>query len=110
MILEELDHHDLGGTSLLKTRLSKTSANHNSPLGVPIGSPSRCGDVAVYVSDINQSSSHAPFYSVLVTISVSMALSTVLDSINSRDKSLQSHFVLPLLFLPYWSFQLSISL
>ena len=41
-----------------------------SPLGVPTGSPSRGGDVAVYVKDINQPSLPTPFYTVLVSISV----------------------------------------
>ena len=77
---------------------------------VPAGSPSRGGDVAVFVFDINQPSLLTPFYSVLVSISVFMALSTVFHSINSPDNSLLSHSVLPVLFLPYWSFQLYISL
>ena len=51
-------------------------------LRVPPGSPSRGGEVVVNVKDINQPSSPIPFYSVLVSISVSMALSTVLPSIN----------------------------
>ena len=38
---------------------------------IPTGSsPSRGGDVAVYVVDINQPSLPTPFYSVLVSISV----------------------------------------
>ena len=44
---------------------------------VPAGSPSRGGDVAVYVFCINQPSLLTPFYSVLVSVSVFMALSTV---------------------------------
>ena len=48
-------------------------------------------------------------YSVLVFISVFMALSTVFQSINSPDNSPFSHSVLPVLFLPYWSLQLCIS-
>ena len=39
-----------------------------------------------------------------------MALSTIFHSINSQDNSPLSHSVLPILFLPYWSFQLHISL
>ena len=39
-------------------------------ISVPMGSPSRGGDVAVYVFDINQPSLPTPFYSVLVSISV----------------------------------------
>ena len=63
-------------------------------------------DVAVYVCDINQPSLLTPFHAVLVSISVVMALSTVFHSINSPDHSPLSHSVLPVLILPYWSFQL----
>ena len=38
--------------------------------------------------------------------SLSMALSTVFHSINSPENSPFSHSVLPVLSLPYWSFQL----
>ena len=58
----------------------------------------------------NQPSLPTSFYSVLVSISVFMALSTVFHSINSPENSPLSHFVLLALFLPYWSFQLHISL
>ena len=44
---------------------------------VPVDPPSCVGDAAVYVFDINQSSLPAPFYSVLVFVSVFMALSNV---------------------------------
>ena len=37
---------------------------------VPVGSPSRGGDVTVYVKDVNQPSSPTPFHFVLVSISV----------------------------------------
>ena len=74
------------------------------------GSPSRDGDVAVYVFDINQPSLPTPFYSDLVSVSVFMALSTVFHSVNSPDNSPLSHSVLLVLFLPYRSFQLYISL
>ena len=74
-------------------------------LDVPAGSPSRGGDVTVQPTELAHS-----FYSVLVSISVFMALSTVFHSINSADNSLFSHSVLPVLSLPYWSFQLYISL
>ena len=63
-----------------------------------------------FISDINQPSLHTPFYSVLVSISVFMALSTVFHSINSPYHSPFSHSVLVVLALPYWSFQLFISL
>ena len=39
-----------------------------------------------------------------------MALTTVSHSINSSDNSPISYSVLPVLFLPFWSFQLCISL
>ena len=75
-------------------------------LFVPTGSPSRGGDVVVYIYDIDQPSLPTLFYSVLVSISVFMALSTVFHSINSPDNTPFSHSVLPVLSLPYWSFQL----
>ena len=79
-------------------------------MNVPTGSPSRGGDVAVYVFDVNQPSLPTPFYSVVVSVSILMALSTVFHTINSSDNSPLSYSVLPALFLPYWSFQLYISL
>ena len=69
--------------------------------GIPKGLFSHGGDVAVYVFDINQLSLLTPFYSVLVSISVCMALSTVFHSINSPNNSQLSHSVLLVLFLPY---------
>ena len=81
-----------------------------SSFPVPASSPSRGGDVAVYVFDINQLSLPTPFYSVLASVSVFMALSTLFHSINSSDNSLLSDSVLLVLFLPYCSFQLHISL
>ena len=80
------------------------------PLSVSAGSPARRGDVTVYGFDINQPSLSTPFYSVLVSISVFIALSTVFHSINSPDNSPLSHSVLPVLSLPYWPFQLYVSL
>ena len=79
-------------------------------LVVPEGSPSRGGNVAIYVFDINQPTLPAPFHSVLVSASVFVALSTVFHSINSTDNSPLSRSVLSVLFLPCWSFQLHISL
>ena len=79
-------------------------------LGVPAGSPSRGGDVMVYVFDINQPSLPTTFSSLPVSISVFMALSTVFHSINFPDNSPLCHSVLPVFSLPYWSFQLYISL
>ena len=60
--------------------------------------PTRGGDVAVYVFDINQPSSPTPFYSVLVSISVLTALSTVFSSINSPGNCPLSHSVLPVFY------------
>ena len=40
---------------------------------VPAGSPSSCGDAAVCVLDINRQSLPTPFYSVLLSVSDSMA-------------------------------------
>ena len=77
---------------------------------VPAGSPSRGGDVRVCNKDINQPSLPTSFYSVLVSVSAFMALSTVFHSISSPDNSPFSHSILPVLFLPYRSFQLYISL
>ena len=59
-----------------------------------------------FMADINQPSLPTPFYSVLVSISVFMALSTVFHSINSPDNSPFADSVLPVLSLPDWSFQL----
>ena len=78
--------------------------------GVPAGSPSRGGDVAVYIFSMNQPSLPTPFYSILVSVSVFMALSIVFLSINSPDKSPLSHPVLQVLFLHNGSFQLYTSL
>ena len=68
------------------------------------GSPSRGKDAAVYVFDIIQPSLPTPFCSVLVSVFVFMALSTIFHSINSPSNSPLSHSVLPVLFRPYWSF------
>ena len=76
----------------------------------PRGLPFTWWGCCVYVFDINQPSLSTPFYSVLVSISVFMALWTVFHSINSPDNSPLSHSVLPILFLPYWSFQTHVSL
>ena len=51
-----------------------------------------------FMSDINQPSLITPFYSVLVSISVFLALSTVFYSINPPDHSPLSHSVLPFSF------------
>ena len=71
---------------------------------VPAGSPSRDGDVTVYVQNINQPSLPTPFYSVLASSSVFMALSSVFHSINYSDNSPLSHSVLLVLFCPIGPF------
>ena len=58
---------------------------------VPAGLPSRGRDVVVYVKDINQRSLPTPFNSVLVSVSVFRAFSTVFHSMNSPDNSPFSH-------------------
>ena len=65
---------------------------------VPAGSPSRGGDVTVYVCDTNQPSLPTPFHSVLASVSVFMALSTVFHSKNSPGNSPFSHSVLLVFF------------
>ena len=68
---------------------------------VPTSSPSSGEDVAVYLSDINQPSLPTPFQSVLASVSVFMAHSTVFHSVNCPDNSPFSHSVLRVLFLPH---------
>ena len=73
-------------------------------VGRPHGLTITCWGCCGQCLDINQPSS-IPIYSVLVSVSVFMALSTVFHSIHPPDNSPLSHSVLPVLFLPYWSFQ-----
>ena len=74
------------------------------------GSASLGGYVAVYVFDMNQPSLSTPFNSLLVCVSVFMALSTVFYSINPPDNPPLSRSVLPVLFVLGWSFELHIFL
>ena len=92
------------GPAFFLLSVGKERAKTIAPLGVPIrskkmyyysvGSQSRVGDVVVYVFDTNQPSLPTPFYSVLVSVSVFMALSTVFHSIHSPDNSPLFHPVL----------------
>ena len=66
----------------------------NPPPSVPAGSPSRGGDAAVYVFDLNQPSLPTPFCSVIMSVSVFMALSTIFNFKNSPDNFLLSRSVL----------------
>ena len=77
---------------------------------VLVGSPSHGEDVTLYVCDINQLSLPTPVYSVLVSSSVFMALSTVFHSINSPDNFLFSRCSSGLISLLYWTFQIYVSL
>ena len=72
-----------------------------------MGSPPRGGNVAVYVFDINQPRLPVPFYSVLVSMPVFMALSAAFYSIHSPDNSPLSYSVVPVLILLYLSLVLS---
>ena len=94
------DHRLLLKWADLRTMLlPRTLPTNNHPYhqlsspSVSAGSPSRGGDVTVYVW-------HKP--TELVSFSLFVALSTVLHSINSPDNSLFSHSVLPVLCLLYW--------
>ena len=77
---------------------------------VPESSPSRDGDFTVHVKDTNRPSLLTPFRSVLVSISVFIALSTVFYSIKFSRQLTLFLPVLPVLYLSYWSFQLYIPL
>ena len=77
---------------------------------VPAGSPSRGRDVTVGVFGHKPAElAHSFCILLFASIPVFKALSTVFRSKNSPDNALLSHFVLPVLFLPYLSFQLYIS-
>ena len=77
---------------------------------VSTASPSHEGMLRFLSGDINQPRLPTPFILFLVSVSVSMALSTTFYSINFPNNSPFCHYVLPVLFLPYWSFQLYILL
>ena len=65
----------------LSTVFHAINSPDNSPLShVPAGTPSRGGDVAVYVFHTNQPSLATPFYSVLVFYFCLMVLSAVFHS------------------------------
>ena len=77
-------------------------------LKVTTGSPSRGGDVAVHVLDINKPSLPTPFYYFLVSVSVFMAFSTVFHSLRLILQT--SLRFLTLFFWSKWSFQLCVSM
>ena len=92
------------------TRYGSSSSSSSSSSDVPAGSPSRGGDVAVYVFETNQPSLPTPFYSVLVPFSVFVAISNCIFIPYILPTALRFLTVLPVLSLPYCSFQLFISL
>ena len=81
--------------------LWKSSFNPDIIL-VPVGSPSCGGDVTVHAWH-KPTSLPTPFYSVLVSVSVFMALSTVFHSIHSPDNSVFFHSVVLVLSLPNYN-------
>ena len=91
--------------TLIRTGKHRNSTNSGSPRAHP-----HVVGTLQFMSVVNQPSLPTPFYSVLVSVSVCMALSTVFHSINSPDNSPFSDSVLLALSLPYWSFQFYISL
>ena len=111
-----MDRVSSGGTTKIRYRDFIKHCEHSGlfvcpfhPQRVPVGSASRGEDVTINVYDINPPSLPTPFNSVLVSVSVCMALSTVFHCINSPNNSPFSHSVLPVLLIPYWSFQLYVS-
>ena len=102
------------GWSCQKRRLQHPHHMEMSPWGllkfVPNGMQDSYGFDKDANANIKQPSLPTPPCPVLVSVSVLMALSTVLHSINSHDHCPPSHSVLLVLCLPYWSFQLFISL
>ena len=64
---QKVSTHGSQKALLHKSDLQRGTASFE---GVPAGSPSRGGDVAVYVFDINQPSLPTSFYFVLVSVSV----------------------------------------
>ena len=82
---------------------------HASLCWVPAGSPSRGGDVAVYVWHKPTELSHSFLFCSCVCFCLYGPFNCI-HSISSPDNSPLSHSVLPVLFLHYWSFELYISL
>ena len=75
---------------MLDLALPESTQPNISLVTAPAASPSRGGDVAEYVFDINQPSLPTPFYCIPVTLSVVMALSFVFHSISSPNNSPRS--------------------
>ena len=96
--------HEVISSLLRHYSLSATFLNNSSPQA-----HLHVVGMLRFMFDINQPNLPAPFYSVLMSISVFMAFSTVFHSINSPNNSPFSHSVLPILSPLYWTFQLYIS-
>ena len=97
------DQFDLFLTAAVQDYL--TSSHTHSLCGLTFTWWGSCGVFFFFLHKPNELV-HSFFYSVLVSISVFVALSTVFHCMNSPDNVPLSHSVLPVLFLPYWSFQL----
>ena len=96
-------------SSALHTSLP--SPLHRSNPLVPASLPSPGGDVVVYVKYVNQPSLPTPFlFCSCVYFCLYGAFGCISFHRNSTDNSPLSHPVLAVLFLPYWSSQLYISL
>ena len=93
---------------MVRNLIQLTTRLHNTVYTSPQVRLHVVGDVTVYGFDFNQLSLPTPFYSVLASNSVFMALSVVFHSVRSLNDSPLSHSVLLVLFLPYWSIQLYI--
>ena len=78
-----------------------------TPVSVPAGSPSRGGDVTVYVLD--KSKRGCPLLLLCTFFSVFIAVSTVFHSTNFPDNSPLSHSVLVVLFCLVGSFNYNFS-
>ena len=71
----------------------------NTVYNVPKGSPSRGGDIAVYVFDVNQPSLPTPF-NLFLCLVLSLWPFQLFRSMNSPENSPPSRSILPVLFLP----------
>ena len=77
------------GSNILRLHMSRTPLGYYlalsaSMIAIPAGSPS-CGGVSQFMSELTHS-----FLSVLVSVSIFMALSTLFHSINSPNNSVLS--------------------
>ena len=82
---------------------------HNTLKTVSAGSPSRGGNVMVYVLDINNRACRLFLFCSYVCFCLYGPFN-LFNCVNSPDISPLSHPVLPVLFLPHGSFQLCICL